>query len=217
MSADDKDQKKSAAAPAAGKAKDSAARTKKAKSAAAFDYRIPTDSRWAGLWKIWAGVGVVGLLLAGVGYATDPTRFAFSYLFAFICALTVALGSLFFIIIERLTSAGWSVAVRRIAEFFAGSRRWWCSSSRCSSRWGLCFRGCTTLRTREARRPSTTRPPCSTRSSRRRLPRSVIPQPPHPVLRRRAPLRGARRARGLEAPRVRALKARRTHARRDRM
>jgi hypothetical protein len=119
MSADDKDQKKSAAAPAAGKAKDSAARTKKAKSGAAFDYRIPTDSRWAGLWKIWAGVGVVGLLLAGVGYATDPTRFAFSYLFAFICALTVALGSLFFIIIERLTSAGWSVAVRRIAEFFA--------------------------------------------------------------------------------------------------
>jgi hypothetical protein len=118
MSADDKDQKKSAGEPAlGGKPKTSPARAKKAP--AAFDYRIPEGSRWAGLWKISAGVGAVGLVLAGVGYATDPTRFAFSYLFAFICALTVALGSLFFIIIERLTSAGWSVAVRRIAEFFA--------------------------------------------------------------------------------------------------
>jgi hypothetical protein len=110
MSAEDK--KKSASEPGAKKAK-------KARAAAAFDYRIPADSRWAGLWKIWAAVGVVGLVLAGVGYATDETRFAFSYLFAFICALTLALGSLFFIIIERFTSAGWSITVRRIAEFFA--------------------------------------------------------------------------------------------------
>ncbi len=83
------------------------------------DYRIPEGSGWAGLWKVFAGVGGAGLALAAVGYATDPHRFAFSYLFAFICALTVALGSLFFIIVERLTSAFWSVSVRRIAEFFA--------------------------------------------------------------------------------------------------
>jgi len=119
MSADDKDQKKSSSEAAVRKAKAGPTKTKKDHALPAFDYRIPTGSRWAGLWKIWAGVGAVGLLLAGVGYATDPTRFAFSYLFAFICALSVALGSLFFIIIERLTSAGWSVAVRRIAEFFA--------------------------------------------------------------------------------------------------
>ena len=94
--------------------------TAKAKrKAAPYDYRIPAGSRWAGLWKMWAALGVVGLALSGVGYVSDPKRFAFSYLFAFMVALSVALGSLFFIIIERLTSAYWSVAVRRIAEFFA--------------------------------------------------------------------------------------------------
>jgi hypothetical protein len=94
---------------------------KKAKEGtkAAFDYRIPAGSRWAGLWKLFAALGVGGLALSGVGYAIDADRFAFSYLFAFACALSVGLGSLFFIIVERLTSANWSVSTRRLAEFFA--------------------------------------------------------------------------------------------------
>ena len=74
---------------------------------------------WAGAWKIFAGIGAVGLLGAGAGFATDPRRFAFSWLFAFITVLALALGSLFFVLIQRLTSAGWSVTVRRTAEFFA--------------------------------------------------------------------------------------------------
>jgi hypothetical protein len=76
-------------------------------------------SSWAGAWKIFAGIGALGLLGAGIGYTQDPRRFAFSWLFAFITVLTVALGSLFFVLIQRLTSAGWSVTVRRTAEFFA--------------------------------------------------------------------------------------------------
>jgi hypothetical protein len=119
MSADDKAKKSTSGASAAKPKDGTTAKAKKAKTAGAYDYRIPAGSRWAGMWKMWAAVGAVGLLLSGVGYAMDPTRFAFSYLFAFICALTVALGSLFFIIIERLTSAGWSITVRRLAEFFA--------------------------------------------------------------------------------------------------
>ncbi|MBS2011578.1 MAG: hypothetical protein JST00_01595 [Deltaproteobacteria bacterium] len=74
---------------------------------------------WAGAWKIFAGIGAVGVLGAGAGFATDPRRFAFSWLFAFVAVLAIALGSLFFVIIQRLTSAGWSVTVRRTAEFFA--------------------------------------------------------------------------------------------------
>jgi hypothetical protein len=56
---------------------------------------------------------------AGLGYTQDPRRFAFSWLFAFITVLTVALGALFFVLVQRLTSAGWSVTVRRTAEFFS--------------------------------------------------------------------------------------------------
>ena len=74
---------------------------------------------WAGAWKIFAGIGALGLAGAAFGYTTDPRRFAFSWMFAFITCLSVALGSIFFVLIQRLTSAGWSVTVRRTAEFFA--------------------------------------------------------------------------------------------------
>jgi hypothetical protein len=74
---------------------------------------------WAGAWKVFAGIGALGLIGAGAGYASDPRRFAFSYLFAYITVLLVALGMLFFVLVQRLVSAGWSVTVRRTAEFFA--------------------------------------------------------------------------------------------------
>lgn len=73
---------------------------------------------WAGAWKVFAGLGVVGIVGAGVGFTTDPRRFAFSWMFAYVTVLAVALGSIFFVLIQRLTSAGWSVTVRRTAEFF---------------------------------------------------------------------------------------------------
>lgn len=74
-------------------------------------------SSWAGAWKVSAGIGVLGLVGAGLGYMQDPRRFAFSWLFAFITVLTIALGAIFFVLIQHLTSAGWSVTVRRTAEF----------------------------------------------------------------------------------------------------
>lgn len=73
---------------------------------------------WAGAWKIFAGIGGVGLVLSAIGYTTDPRRFAFSWMFAYITVLAVALGSIFFVLVQRLTSAGWSVTVRRVAELF---------------------------------------------------------------------------------------------------
>lgn len=74
---------------------------------------------WAGAWKVFAGIGALGLVGAGIGYTQDARRFAFSWLFAFVTVLTVALGALFFVLVQRLTSAGWSVTVRRTAEFFS--------------------------------------------------------------------------------------------------
>src|SRR6185295_12200415 len=45
-------------------------------------------------------------------------RFAFAYLMGFLTVLTMALGSTFFVLLQHLTGAGWSVTVRRASEFF---------------------------------------------------------------------------------------------------
>ena len=88
-------------------------------SSAPTDYRVPENNAWAHAWKIAAVLGVVGLILSAVGWGEDPRRFAFSWLFAFMAVLTVALGSLFLTFITFLTGGGWAVSSRRIAELFA--------------------------------------------------------------------------------------------------
>jgi hypothetical protein len=82
-------------------------------------YLLPESHAWASAWKIAGGVGALGMAGAAAGFASNPERFAFSYLFAFECVLTVALGMIFFVLVQHLTSAGWSVTVRRTAEFFS--------------------------------------------------------------------------------------------------
>lgn len=66
------------------------------------------------------GVGAV-LLLIGVSLgailSSVEMRFAMgAYLTAYIYCLTISLGALFFVIIQHLCRAGWSVTVRRVAE-----------------------------------------------------------------------------------------------------
>jgi hypothetical protein len=93
-------------------------REKKKEVATTRDYRVKAGSGLAGAWRISLGVGALGLAAAGYGYTQDATRFAFSYLFAFLAFLTMGLGGMFFVLIQYLTKAGWSVTVRRSAEFF---------------------------------------------------------------------------------------------------
>ncbi|MEI8257546.1 MAG: hypothetical protein WCJ30_17875, partial [Deltaproteobacteria bacterium] len=95
----------------------SAAKSDKEPSSKQPDYMI-SGGLWASAWKIAAGVGVLGLAGSFAGLASDPKRFAFSYLFAFVFFLTIAIGSMFFVLIQRMSSAGWSITVRRTAEFF---------------------------------------------------------------------------------------------------
>ncbi len=73
-----------------------------------------------GLTKMGMGLAVLGVVAAGVGYSMDPKRFAFSYLIGFLWVATIALGGLCFVQIQHLTRAGWSVVVRRQAEWLAG-------------------------------------------------------------------------------------------------
>ena len=80
---------------------------------------IPADSPWANRWKVTAGIAVVGLCMAVLGAINDSHRFAFSWLFAFAAVMTMSLGTIFFVLIQHLTASGWSVTVRRTAEFYA--------------------------------------------------------------------------------------------------
>lgn len=84
--------------------------------------RIPPESRWAQYPKIFAGAGVVALVAAyAIAASSDPGRFSYSYLVAFMYGLSLALGALFFVIVQFLAKAGWSVVVRRIAENLMGT------------------------------------------------------------------------------------------------
>ncbi len=85
----------------------------------AGEYVLREGNTWANAWKFAAGVGALGLALSAAGWMNDPRRFAFSYLFAFMAVLTPALGTLFFVLQQHLTSSGWSVTIRRTAELFA--------------------------------------------------------------------------------------------------
>ena len=72
--------------------------------------------RW---FRILAATGVVGLAASGLLAVLSEdggVRFYTSYLTSFVYFLTLALGALFFVLIQFATRAGWSVAVRRLAE-----------------------------------------------------------------------------------------------------
>jgi hypothetical protein len=89
------------------------------KAAAPGGYMIPANNAFAHAWKMAAAVAAVGLLISVAGYMADPRRFAFSYLMGFWTVFTMALGTTFFVLLQHLTGAGWSVTVRRAAEFFS--------------------------------------------------------------------------------------------------
>jgi len=80
----------------------------------------------SGATRLAAGAGIVGVigLAAGAlfGYqAHDWGVFFRSYLLNYCFVLTLALGALFFVMLQHLTRAGWSVAVRRLAELVTGT------------------------------------------------------------------------------------------------
>jgi hypothetical protein len=70
--------------------------------------------------KLGIGLAVLGVAAAGAGYVMDAKRFAFSYLVGFLFLATISLGGLFFVLIQHLTRASWSVAARRQMEWLTG-------------------------------------------------------------------------------------------------
>ena len=76
-------------------------------------------------WGVIVGLGAIGLsVLIGLSGEASLDRFFRSYLLGFIFVLSLCLGALFFVILQHLTKAGWSVVIRRIAEGLAGNLTW---------------------------------------------------------------------------------------------
>ena len=65
------------------------------------------------------GLGLALLLTAGEGGGI--TRFLEAYLVSFAFWLSIAVGGLFFVLLQHCTRAGWSVVVRRLAEGVAAN------------------------------------------------------------------------------------------------
>ena len=81
-----------------------------------LDEAAPRVARAAGV------VGLVGLAVGVVfGFIDGWDVFFRSYVLNYAYVLSIALGALFFVILQHLTRAGWSVVVRRLAEFTAGA------------------------------------------------------------------------------------------------
>lgn len=65
--------------------------------------------------------GVLGLGLVLAGAVADPRQAAFSFLMAYTFALSLALGALLFLMIQRTIAATWSIVLHRAAESVAGT------------------------------------------------------------------------------------------------
>ena len=65
------------------------------------------------------GGGLLAMVIGfGLGFKESQTFGMSAYLTALIYCITIAIGSLFFVLIQHLCRAGWSAVVRRIAELF---------------------------------------------------------------------------------------------------
>jgi len=71
-----------------------------------------------------AGAGLVASGAVTLAGDRGLETAAFAYLLNFAFFLSLALGGLFFVLVQHLTNAGWSVVVRRLAEGFAATLPW---------------------------------------------------------------------------------------------
>ncbi|WP_412060621.1 hypothetical protein [Rubrivirga sp. IMCC45206] len=88
--------------------------------------RVPARFRFTGDQRWWAAPLGVGLLLLVAGMVVglvsgDVSRTLFSYLIGWVFCVSIAIGALFFVMIQHITKSRWSVTLRRIPEALAAS------------------------------------------------------------------------------------------------
>jgi hypothetical protein len=77
---------------------------------------IPPGHSWNRIPMIAGGVavlGIAGCAILGIG---NPKQFYFSWLVSFLFFTSLALGALFFVLIQYAAQGGWGVVLRRIGE-----------------------------------------------------------------------------------------------------
>ena len=83
---------------------------------AAVEPAIPPGHAWNRLPAIGAGVAVLGAAGCALLGASNPKQFFFSWLVAFLFFLSLALGGLFFVLIQYASQGAWGVVLRRTGE-----------------------------------------------------------------------------------------------------
>ena len=77
---------------------------------------IPPDHSWNRLPLVGAGCALLGAVACAILGAANPKQFFFSWLVSFLFFLSLALGALFFVLIQYASQGGWGIVVRRIGE-----------------------------------------------------------------------------------------------------
>jgi hypothetical protein len=77
---------------------------------------IPAGHAWNRLPVIGAGCALLGAAGCALLGAANPRQFFFSWLVSFLFFLSLALGALFFVLIQYAAQGGWGIVVRRIGE-----------------------------------------------------------------------------------------------------
>jgi hypothetical protein len=84
-----------------------------------FSDSIRLGEEGKGLFVRAAAVSVACLAIAAVLGASDFKRFSFAYLSAFAVVLAMNLGAVYWVTMQNLVNAHWSIVLRRLGEIFA--------------------------------------------------------------------------------------------------
>jgi hypothetical protein len=77
---------------------------------------IPPGHAWNRLPVFGAVCALLGAVACAILGASNPKQFLFSWLVSFLFFLSLALGALFFVLIQYAAQGGWGIVVRRIGE-----------------------------------------------------------------------------------------------------
>ncbi len=77
---------------------------------------IPPGHSWNRLPAIGAACAVLGAVACAFLGAANPKQFLFSWLVSFLFFLSLALGGLFFVLMQYATQGGWGIVLRRLGE-----------------------------------------------------------------------------------------------------